>query len=241
MAAERTLTGRVPREAIRRLEISRLTSALIERYRSLEDLTGTVSDSLDKLGLAGAVPASILAPTLPARRVVGQAVTVRNVARVLSVTRAAAEGQGKMGEHEAYNLAEAGDVIVIEGLSGVSNMGGQSATVAGGHFPLSSPLGSGRMAASSREFALGETVRVKNEYVPGHVRVPAYIRGKSGVVIGIRRPAPFPDASAHNLDSPKEPTYDVRFRARDLWPDSCDDALNHVGVFQSYLERFERG
>ena len=107
-----------------------MTSALIERYESLEDLTGTVSDSLDKLGLAGAVPASILAPTLPARRVVGQAVTVRNVARVLSVTRAAAEGQGKMGEHEAYNLAEAGDVIVIEGLSGVSNMGGQSATVA---------------------------------------------------------------------------------------------------------------
>ena len=97
MAAERTLTGRVPREAIRRLEISRLTSALIERYRSLEDLTGTVSDNLDKLGLAGAVPASILAPTLPARRVVGQAVTVRNVARVLSVTRAAARAKARWG------------------------------------------------------------------------------------------------------------------------------------------------
>lgn len=34
-----------------------------------------------------------------------------------------------------------------------------------------------------------------------------------------------------------EPTYDVRFRARDLWPEFCDDAMNHAGVFQSYLER----
>ena len=35
-----------------------------------------------------------------------------------------------MGEHEAYNQAEPGDVVVIEGLMGVSNMGGQSAAVA---------------------------------------------------------------------------------------------------------------
>ena len=35
-----------------------------------------------------------------------------------------------MGEHEAYNLAEPGDVVVIEGLPGVSNLGGQSAAVA---------------------------------------------------------------------------------------------------------------
>jgi nitrile hydratase subunit beta len=31
----------------------------------------------------------------------------------------------------------------------------------------------------------------------------------------------------------------VRFRSRDLWPDSSDEALNHVGVFQSYLEKLE--
>ncbi len=35
-----------------------------------------------------------------------------------------------MGEHEAYNQAEPGDVVVIEGLAGVSNLGGQSATLA---------------------------------------------------------------------------------------------------------------
>jgi nitrile hydratase len=48
-------------------------------------------------------------------------------------------------------------------------------------------------------------------------------------------PYPFPDAAAHNMQASMEPTCDVRFRARDLWPDSCDEALNHVGVFQSHL------
>jgi regulator of RNase E activity RraA len=93
-------------------------------------LTGTASDAMDQLGLYGAIPASQLAPSLPRKRMVGQAVTVRNVERTESPTRAAASGVGKMGEHEAYNQAEPGDVVVIEGLVGVSNMGGQSATVA---------------------------------------------------------------------------------------------------------------
>jgi 4-hydroxy-4-methyl-2-oxoglutarate aldolase len=57
-------------------------------------------------------------------------VTARNVERQLSVSRAAAEKQNRMGETEAYNLASPGDVVVIEGLVGMSNMGGQSATLA---------------------------------------------------------------------------------------------------------------
>ncbi len=51
----------------------------------------------------------------------------------------------------------------------------------------------------------------------------------------ITAPYPFPDAAGHGMQASMEPTYDVRFRSRDLWSDSCDDALNHVGVFQSYL------
>lgn len=111
--------------------------------------------------------------------------------------------------------------------------------LAGGSFPLSSPIGPGRLAAQPQRFSIGEAVRVKNEFVPGHVRVPAYVRGKTGVVVGISPPYPFPDAAGHGMVAAMEPTYDVRFRARDLWPDSCDDALNHVGVFQSYLEKAE--
>ena len=106
-----------------------------------------------------------------------------------------------------------------------------------GAFPLAGPIGPGREAAPPHTFAIGDRVRVKNEFVPGHVRMPAYIRGKQGVVVHISPPYPFPDTAGHGMQAPMEPTCDVRFRSRDLWPDSSDDALNHVGVFQSYLEK----
>lgn len=130
MSKAPTLTGRVPRENVRALQIPRLPDELLAGFRALVDLTGTISDAMDELGLTGVIPASVLPPTLPASRMVGQAVTVRNVERQLSVLRAATEKQNRMGETEAYNLAERGDVVVIEGLVGMSNMGGQSATIA---------------------------------------------------------------------------------------------------------------
>ena len=79
--------------------------------------------------------------------------------------------------------------------------------------------------------------RVRTDHIPGHVRMPGYIRGKTGVVVGESPAYPFPDAHAHGVKAEDEPTYDVRFRAEDLWPNGADPALVHVGVFQSYLER----
>jgi hypothetical protein len=38
---------------------------------------------------------------------------------------------------------------------------------------------------------------------------------------------------------PTERTWDVRLRSTDHWPDSSDEALSHVGVFQTYLEKFD--
>lgn len=125
----RALTGKLSRERIVMLELPRLPTAQVEAYRSLVDLTGTVSDALDALGIAGAVPASTLAPMLAGKRAVGQAVTVRNVEKKQQIFRAATEKVNLMGEAEAHNLAEAGDIVVIEGLMGCSNLGGQSATI----------------------------------------------------------------------------------------------------------------
>jgi len=107
-----------------------------------------------------------------------------------------------------------------------------------GAFPLASPAAPGRGNAAARErFRPGDRVRVRSEHVPGHVRMPAYIRGKTGVVVGESPPYPFPDAAAHGVPSDDEPTYDVRFPTAELWPSSADAAFVHVGVFQSYLER----
>ena len=109
---------------------------------------------------------------------------------------------------------------------------------AGGIFPLAAPSAAGRTNVAGRErFLPGDRVRVRMDHVPGHVRMPGYIRGKAGVVVGESPAYPFPDAHAHGIEAADEPTYDVRFRAEDLWPLSADAALVHVGVFQSYLER----
>ena len=109
--------------------------------------------------------------------------------------------------------------------------------LAGGAVPLALPSAPGRANAAARErFRPGDRVRAKADHVAGHVRMPAYIRGKVGVVVAESPPYPFPDAHAHGVASDDEPTYDVRFSTAELWPSSADAAFVHVGVFQSYLE-----
>ncbi|NBQ09989.1 MAG: nitrile hydratase subunit beta [Betaproteobacteria bacterium] len=108
--------------------------------------------------------------------------------------------------------------------------------LAGGLFPLALPGGPGRSQPQDRaQFKPGDRVRVRSDYVSGHVRMPAYIRGKSGVVISVSPAYPFPDAHAHGLSADDEPTYDVRFQAEELWPEASEPAMVHVGVFESYL------
>ncbi len=102
--------------------------SLLQRFRALTDLTGSISDASDALGLACTIPASILAP-ISSARIVGTALTVRNIGRDTQVYKAASDRDNRMGEIEAHHLARAGDVLVIEGLTGVSNLGGQSASI----------------------------------------------------------------------------------------------------------------
>jgi nitrile hydratase len=109
---------------------------------------------------------------------------------------------------------------------------------AGGTFRIAQPAAPGRGNVASRtSFVPGDRVRVRDDHVAGHVRMPAYIRGRTGVVVGVSPAYPFPDAHAHGVAADDEPTYDVRFRADELWPGAAEPALVHVGVFESYLER----
>jgi len=114
----------------------------------------------------------------------------------------------------------------------------QLETLAGGSVPLALPSAAGRTNVAGREaFVRDERVRVRGEHVPGHVRLPAYVRGKTGTVVGKSPAYPFPDAHAHGVAASPEPTYDVRFDARELWPNAAEAAFVHVGIFESYLER----
>lgn len=127
---EKELTGKVPRETIALLEIPRYPGELIARYRRLGDLTGTLSDAMDELGIAGVVPASVLKPTLPGSKIIGPALTLRNIEQRAQPYKGAQDRVSRMAEIEAHNLAQTGDVLVIEGVDGISNMGGISATIA---------------------------------------------------------------------------------------------------------------
>ena len=126
----KTTLGRLPREAIRLMQLPRLPQDILEGYRRLVDLTGTVSDAMDELGIVGVVPAYVLPPVSAGKRIVGPALTVRNIQRTEQIHKAALDKTNTQGESEAHNLAEPGDVLVIEGIMGCSNMGGQSATIA---------------------------------------------------------------------------------------------------------------
>ena len=113
---------------------------------------------------------------------------------------------------------------------------GDLASNAGGSFPLAAPGVAGRSNVDgAQDYKVGDRVRVRDDWVSGHVRLPAYVRGKRGEVVGCSPPYPFPDAHAHGIEAAPEPTFDVRFRAEDLWPDSSDAAYVHVAIFRSYL------
>ncbi len=72
-----------------------------------------------------------------------------------------------------------------------------------GSFPLSLPSAAGRSNSADRQrFNIGDRVRVRVEYVAGHARMPAYIRGKRGVVVSESPAYPFPDAHAHGVGQP---------------------------------------
>ena len=126
----KTTLGRMPRDAIRMLEIPRPSRQIIDAFRALVDLTGTISDACDELGIVAVIPAFQLPPVNTGQRIVGPAITVRNIARDVQIHKAAQEKINTQGETEAHNLAEPGDVLVMQGVMGCSNMGGQSATIA---------------------------------------------------------------------------------------------------------------
>ncbi len=127
---EKQTLGRMPREAIRLTDIPRPSKSIIDQFMALVDLTGTLSDACDELGIVAVIPAYLMPPVNTGQRIVGPALTVRNIARDVQIHKAANEKINTQGETEAHNLAEPGDVLVMQGVMGCSNMGGQSATIA---------------------------------------------------------------------------------------------------------------
>ena len=121
------LTGKIAPDRIRLMRTPRLPRGLVEGFKSISDASSVISDIMDEMGITGAVGASVLKPTLASATIVGPALTVRNILQREHVYETARDHVNRMAEFEAHNLALPGDVVVIDGVAGISNMGGISA------------------------------------------------------------------------------------------------------------------
>jgi hypothetical protein len=96
-------------------------------------------------------------------------------------------------------------------------------------------------AGEAPRFAVGATLRVMTRSPIGHYRVPRYLRGKTGVVEAIIRPAGLDneeEAFGRNAGA-KSFYYRMAFKMTDVWPGYAGGAGDglRIEVFQTWLEK----
>ena len=86
-------------------------------------------------------------------------------------------------------------------------------------------------------FAPGDVVRARNIEVPGHCRLPRYVRGRLGRIHTHNGTHAFPDTAAHDRGENPQPLYNVRFEARELWGDNVErNDCVYIDLWEDYLE-----
>jgi hypothetical protein len=96
----------------------------------------------------------------------------------------------------------------------------------------------------SDRFAIGDWVRVRAAFPPGHVRTPHYLRGKRGEILSVLGRFANPEELAYGRDGrPERALYRVRFAPADLWPDHPGSARDSAvaDIFEHWLEPAEKG
>jgi nitrile hydratase len=92
------------------------------------------------------------------------------------------------------------------------------------------------------QFQSGQCVRVKHLTITGHVRTPAYLRGRIGTITEVSGAYPDPNKLADGeLGLPYQMLYRVQFEQKDIWPDyegPSSDALI-ADIYEPWLEPLE--
>ena len=81
-------------------------------------------------------------------------------------------------------------------------------------------------------------VRVSARMPLGHVRAPAYLRGRTGTIERALGSFPDPERLAYRQPAPPNPLYRVRFTMAELWGDTAEhpsDTLD-AEIFAHWLE-----
>jgi nitrile hydratase subunit beta len=88
-------------------------------------------------------------------------------------------------------------------------------------------------------FKVGERVRVKEMFSPGHIRTPWYTRGQFGVIERLCGVFGNPEELAYaRAGTPRQPLYRVRFALTDLWTDYTGPSHDsiEIEIYQHWLE-----
>ncbi len=88
-------------------------------------------------------------------------------------------------------------------------------------------------------FAVGQSVRVRAAFPPGHLRTPFFVRGKTGQVSEVLGPYRNPEELAYGRSGePALPLYRVIFETAGLWDDydGPDRDTTVVDIYENWLE-----
>jgi nitrile hydratase subunit beta len=93
-----------------------------------------------------------------------------------------------------------------------------------------------RNAPFPRRFAVGDEVIARNLHPRGHTRLPRYVRGRRGRIIGVHPAAVFPDTDAHGMGENPQAIYTVSFDSQELWGDFAEPNFKvQLGLWENYL------
>ncbi len=135
-------------------------------------------------------------------------------------------------DNGAIRLEELVPGSVAHETSAIADKGGREY----GNTAVISATDRNEFTGSEPAFSVGQRVRTKASIAAFHTRLPAYVRGRVGVIENYHGSQPLADASARGVIKP-EPLYTVAFEAADLWPEkqaSRDRVF--VDAWESYLE-----
>ncbi len=95
-----------------------------------------------------------------------------------------------------------------------------------------------RQASRPARFAVGDRIRTRSSAGPGHNRLPAYARGRHGLIDSLRGVHVYPDAHAAGQGEQPQWLYTVLFTGAELWGSTNAPGHQSVSIdaWEPYLE-----
>ena len=102
---------------------------------------------------------------------------------------------------------------------------------------VNAPSPGTRDLSGSPRFRAGDKVKARNRRIPGHTRLPRYVRGHPGEIVKDNGNQLFPDTHARTGEEEMQRLYTVSFAATDLWgQDANPNDSVRLDLWDAYLD-----